>query len=111
MSNIEIKIPHIIGQEEALKRIKNLITNLKEQHSGKIKGVKEDWNGQDGRFSFSIKGIQVSGKIFVGADTVRISARLPFLFTFYKNTITKMIWAKGTELLRSQLNVESTPGK
>jgi hypothetical protein len=48
MSNIEIKIPPIIGQEEALKRIKNLVTNLKEEHSGKIKGVKENWNGKDG---------------------------------------------------------------
>jgi len=111
MSNIEIKIPHFIGQEEALKRIKNLITNLKEEHSGKINGVKEDWSGQEGSLVFSARGFQVSGKIYVGVDTVRISSRLPFVLSFYKNTITKTIWAKGTELLHHQMNVENTPGK
>ena len=104
MSNIEIKIPHIIGQEEAHKRIRNLITSLKEEHSGKIKDVQEDWSGREGNFSFSVKGIQVSGKIYVGVDTVRINSRLPFVLSFYKNTITKMIWAKGTELLHGHVD-------
>ena len=111
MSNIELKIPHIIGPEEALKRIKNLITNLKEEHSGKIKGAKEDWSGQEGNFSFSVKGIRVSGKIYVGVDTVRISSRLPIVLSFYKNTITKMIWAKGSELLNDQQGAENISGK
>jgi hypothetical protein len=104
MSNIEIKIPHTIGQEEALKRIKGLMTNLNVEHSKTIKNVKEEWSGQEGNFSFSAKGFQVSGKIYVGVDTVRISSRLPLVLSFYKNTITKTIWAKGTELLHGHVN-------
>lgn len=99
MSNVDIKIPHTLGQEEALKRIKKLLTNLKEEQAAIVKNVKEDWNGQEGNFSFSAKGFQVSGKIYAGVDTVRITSRLPFVLTFFKNTITKTIWAKGTELL------------
>ena len=100
MSNVDIKIPHLISQDEALKRIKNLFTDLQRQHSGAIKKVKESWRGQEGNFSFSIKGFSVSGKIYVGVDTVRISSNLPFVLSLYKNTITKTIWAKGSELLK-----------
>lgn len=103
MSNIDIKIPHTIGQEEALKRIKNLMTNLKEAHANTIKNVNEKWSGQEGSFNFSTRGFQVSGKIYVGVDTVRINSRLPFVLTFYKNAITKTIWAKGTELLHDKI--------
>ena len=104
MNNIDLKIPHTIGQEEALKRIKKLLTNLQEEHAKTIRNVKEKWNGQEGSFNFSAKGFQVSGKIYVGVDTVRINSRLPFVLTFYKNTIAKTIWAKGTELLHDTIH-------
>jgi hypothetical protein len=107
VSNIDIKIPYKIAQEEALKRIKDLIARLQQEHYGKIKGVKEHWNGNEGNLSFSARGIQVSGKIYVGVDTVRISSRLPFVLSLYKNTITKTIWAKGNELLNGHPNAEN----
>ena len=97
----------MIAQEEALTRIKGLIATLQKEHSGKIKGIKEHWSGNEGSLSFSTRGFQVAGKIYVGVDTVRISSRLPFVLSFYKNAITKTIWAKGNELLNGHLNGEN----
>lgn len=101
MTHIDIKIPHSIPQEEALRRIKNLLSNLQKEHSGIIKNVQENWSGHEGRFSFSAKGFLVSGKIYVGVDTVRVSSRLPFLLSFYKSAIIRTIEQKGAELLNN----------
>ena len=100
MNTVDIKVPHSISPEEALRRIKELVTNLQREHSANVKNVKEKWTGQEGSVSFSVKGMSVAAKIYVGVDTVRVSSRLPFLLSFYRNKITKTIWEKGTEILR-----------
>ena len=100
MSDIDIKIQHSIGEEEALKRVKGLISGLQDKYSGHVKNIQENWEGNEGRFSFSAKGFSVSGKIFVEPETVRISSHLPMLLSFYKSTITEMITEKGKELLK-----------
>jgi len=100
MNTIDIKLPHAIPPDEALRRIKELVTTLQHEHSTNIKNVKEKWTGHEGSLSFSVKRISVAAKIYVGVDTVRVSSRLPFVLSFYRNRITKKIWEKGTELLR-----------
>ena len=99
MAKLDIAIPHNLPQQEALTRIQGLLKKLQQEQKETIRDVSEKWNDNEGEFSFSAKGFQVSGKIYAGVDTVRISSHLPFVLSFYKNTITKTIWAKGTELL------------
>ncbi|WP_276484845.1 polyhydroxyalkanoic acid system family protein [Paraflavitalea pollutisoli] len=100
MSKLTIDIPHQLSQEEALKRIKGLLTNLKEEQKDIISGVSENWQGQKGDFSFSAKGFDLAGNIDVSPDKVAINADLPFALSFFKGMISNVIQQKAAELLK-----------
>ena len=100
MSKLDINIPHELPKEEALKRIKNLLANLQQEQKDNIKGVKEDWTENEGKFSFNAKGFDVAGKITVEDDQVNVNSDLPFMLSFFKDAIAKVIRDKAGSLLK-----------
>lgn len=100
MSKLAIEIPHQLSQEEALQRIKNLLTNLKEEQKDVIADVKENWQGSTGDFSFSAKGFDLAGNIEVNPGSVDINADLPFALSFFKGMISNVITEKAKALLK-----------
>ena len=99
MSKLDVSIPHELPKEEALTRIKSLLADLQEEQKDKIRGVKEDWNGNIGNFSFNAKGFDVSGRITVADDHVNVQGDLPFMLSFFKDTIGNVIRDKAGTLL------------
>lgn len=100
MSQLNIDIPHQLSQEEALARIKNLLSNLKEEQKDVISDVSENWQGPKGDFSFSAKGFNLAGNIEVNPSNVSINADLPFALSFFKGMIGNVITQKATALLK-----------
>ena len=99
MSNLKMSIPHSLPEEEALKRIKALLGNLKEEQKDLIENVNEQWDGNSGNFNFTAKGFDLSGTIDVKPESVDIDADLPFALTFFKGMIKNVIDEKARELL------------
>jgi hypothetical protein len=99
MSKLDISIPHSLPQAEAQLRIKNLLASLQQEHKDMIQGVSEEWNGNEGKFSFNAKGFSVAGKISVGNDKVTLNSELPFMLSFFKDTIANVIKDKAAKLL------------
>ncbi|MDF2192462.1 polyhydroxyalkanoic acid system family protein [Paraflavitalea sp. CAU 1676] len=100
MSALNLNIPHQLSQDEALKRIKSLLTNLKEEQKDVISNVAENWQGEKGDFSFSAKGFDLAGNIQVTPSNVEINADLPFALSFFKGMIGSVITNKANELLK-----------
>ncbi|MBS1504262.1 MAG: polyhydroxyalkanoic acid system family protein [Bacteroidetes bacterium] len=94
-----MSIPHSLPQEEALRRIKNLLTQTKHDHADKIQNLKETWNGNKGNFGFKAMGYDVSGTLTVTPATVELEGKIPFAVSLFKGTITKMINEKAGQLL------------
>lgn len=99
MSKLDVNIPHELPREEALTRIKRLLANLQEEQKDKIQGVQENWNDNEGSFSFNAKGFTVSGSIRVDDDNVNVQGDLPFMLSFFKDTIANVIRDKAGSLL------------
>ena len=99
MSKLDVSIPHELPKEEALTRIKSLLADLQEEQKDKIRNVREDWNGDTGIFSFNAKGFDVSGHITVADDHVNVQGDLPFMLSFFKDTIANVIRDKAGNLL------------
>ena len=99
MASLQMKIPHQLSQEEALKRIKKMLTETSQQHADKITGLKEEWNENVGTFQFSAMGYDLAGTLTVNPSDVEVDADVPFAVTLFKGVITKMIGEKATELL------------
>lgn len=99
MSTLNLDIPHQLPQEEALLRIKNLLGNLKEEQKQIVSNVQEQWDGNNGSFSFSAKGFDLAGNIQVNPSNVEINADLPFALSFFKGMIGSVITEKAKALL------------
>ena len=99
MAKLEIDIPHNLSAQEALKRIQGLLQQLQREQVGTVTDVSEVWDGNEGQFSFSAKGFDLSGKIKVEENRVNINGQLPFALSFFKGKISELIREKAGELL------------
>lgn len=99
MSDLSLNIPHTLPKEEAVTRIKQLLTKLKEEQKDNISDLKEEWNGDKGNFSFSAKGFNLSGTLQVNDSNVEIHSALPMAVSFFKGAIASMITEKAKKVL------------
>ncbi|RYG23288.1 MAG: hypothetical protein EOO01_44405 [Chitinophagaceae bacterium] len=99
MPNIEMSIPHSIGQEEALTRIKKLIGNVQTKFAGQVKDVQEEWNGNEGAFSFSVMGMAISGKLTVNNSEVALDGKLPLAASMFQGKIKELIADEAKKVL------------
>ncbi|HRO69744.1 MAG TPA: polyhydroxyalkanoic acid system family protein [Chitinophagaceae bacterium] len=101
MAKLDIEIPHQLRREEALDRIQGMLRKLQEEQKDTIRNVSEKWEGNEGEFSFSAKGFDLSGKIRVEENAVNIIGELPFALSFFKSQISRVIQDKAGALLSS----------
>lgn len=101
MPKLTMAIPHRLASDEAIKRIKGLLGEVKMQAADKISGVREEWNGNIGTFSFLAMGFSVSGKVTVQPAQVEISIDLPWAAIPLKAKIEATIKDRATTLLDS----------
>jgi len=99
MASIEVDIPYSIPQEEALTRIKTLLSETKKEHAAIIKNLQETWDGNTGTFSFTAQGFDISGTLTVNPGSIHLDAQVPFALTMFKGAITKAITDKAGQLL------------
>ena len=99
MPSLEMSIPHQLGQEEARRRIQELLPKMKSDYGEQIKDLQEEWNGNIGRFSFSVMGFAVSGTLTVNQSSVDLDGNLPFAAAFFKGKIKSVIEEKAQEIL------------
>jgi len=99
MPNIQISVPFQLTQEEALNRIKKMLSEIKQEHGDQIQNLQENWNGNIGEFSFQVKGFTISGELMIKASSVELSGDIPFLALPFKDKIEERIIKKAEEIL------------
>jgi hypothetical protein len=99
MASLHIKVDHNLTQEEALKRIKKLLQDVKDQYGDKISDLKENWKGNRGTFSFSAMNYDISGTLEVKKDSAELDGEIPWALGLFKGKIEKMIKEKAEDLL------------
>jgi len=99
MSKIEMSIPHSIGKDEALNRIKKLLGNVQTRFSGQLKDVKQEWNDNEGSFSFSVMNMPVSGKLTVNNGEVSLDGKLPLAASLFQGKIKEVIMEEAKKVL------------
>lgn len=88
---MEVIVEHQLSQEEALRRIKKLIEEMKEEHLKKAKDFKEEWANSVYKFSFSYKRFYVSGSIVAEPSRVGVNLDLPGIARLFKKKIKTAI--------------------
>ena len=95
MPKLHKVIHHTLGQEEAIRRIKQRREEAKTEHADEIKevGLKEEieWQGNVCKIKASAMGFSGSGKIVVNDSTVEITFNLPWLAMPFRGRIEQLI--------------------
>lgn len=99
MPNIEMNIPHSLGQEEALKRIQQLLGNVQQRFGGQVKDIQQEWSNNEGTFSFSVMNMPVSGKLTVNSNDVALDGKLPMAAALFQGKIKEIIMEEGKKVL------------
>ncbi len=99
MPKIHLSVPHVLGQEEAKKRVVNLLAETHARFGAKISDVTETWNGYVDRISFRALGFSVVGKLEVQAAQLLVDIDLPFAALPFKRRVESEILAHARQLL------------
>lgn len=101
---VTITLSHDLGKEEAARRLREGFDRLKKQMTGGLAfRFTEDWPSDD-RLDFTARGLgqNISGRIDVFPQHVRIEATLPNLLASLAEIITGRMEKEGRLLLEKK---------
>jgi hypothetical protein len=96
-----INVPHQLGKDMALTRIKDILVQAKAQYGDKISDLQEDWTNEGGSFSFKAMGFKISGSMTVTDSNVEILGDYPFAALPFKGTIEATLRERAERLLQA----------
>ncbi len=94
-----MNIKHGLTKDDALTRIKKLLSETSDQHADSISDLKEKWNGNVGTFSFNVKGFGVSGTLTVKDSEIVLDGKIPLAASLFKGKIKSTIQNEADKLL------------
>ncbi len=101
MPHITIAAPHLLGQEEATRRLKNKLQAIKEQKTYTVTDVVETWpDPHSMEFSFRVYTFSLTGSVRSLPDNVTISVDLPVVAMMFQGTIEDQVRKELSSLLK-----------
>lgn len=96
---MEVKIPHNLGKEESISRIKLFLNNAGENFKDDISNLTQNWQDNKADVSFTAKGFNISCEIIFNESEVIIKGSLPFTLKFFKGKIEDTIKTEAGKIL------------
>ena len=97
-----VSIPHKLGKDEAVRRLKAGLGSVKNQYGQMLQVNEEIWSGD--RLAFSITALKqnASGTIDVAEDHVKLEVTLPWLLAGLAHGAQAMIRERGNRMLEKK---------
>jgi Putative polyhydroxyalkanoic acid system protein (PHA_gran_rgn) len=99
---IVVSIPHRLGKDEAIRRLKSGLGQMRTNYGHLLAVQEETWNGDRLLFQVSALGQAAAGIIDVAEDHVRLEVTLPWLLAKLAEKIQPMIRKEGTLMLEKK---------
>jgi len=96
---MQIKIPHNLSAEQATSRIKNLLDKIKNGSNNTITNINQTWDGNVNKFSFTAKGLSVSGDMQVNPSLIIVNLKLPLAAMLFRGKIKSIIEEEAKKVL------------
>jgi len=97
-----VQIPHRLGREEAVRRLKNGLGSARANFSHVLHVHEEAWSGDRLQFHVSALGQHANGAIDVRDDHVVLEVTLPWLLAQFVEKIVPAVRRQGTLLLEKK---------
>lgn len=99
MPKITVDVPHSLGQEKAVERLRERFRHLKDAFQDQINSFEEDWKDNAVDFRLATRGVTVTGTVTIDPSDVRVDALLPMVAMFLKGKIESRIRERLSEML------------
>lgn len=97
--SITVTIPHRLGKEEALRRMKAGFARIRERLGALIAIDQETWDGNTVQFQMRGMGQTASGRIIVLDNNVQVDVTLPWLLARLAQTLLPALRKETAKLL------------
>ena len=97
-----VSIPHKLGKDEAIRRMKAGLESAKTQYANLIQINEEIWSGNRLAFNITAMKQQASGTLDVADDHVRVEVVLPWLLAGLAHGAQAMIQARASHMLEKK---------
>jgi hypothetical protein len=101
-SPLVISIPHRLGKDEAMRRLKSGLGDARSSFGHLFTVEDETWTGDRLQFRISALAQVASGTIDVADDHVRLEILLPWLLARVAEAIQPLIRREGTLMLEKK---------
>jgi len=99
MPKSTVTVPHELGKDEALTRIKGILVQAKAQYGDRITNLQENWTDDGGTFSFQAMGFKIAGALAVSDSDVAITGDYPWAAKPFQGTIEATLRERAERLL------------
>jgi hypothetical protein len=99
MPQLSVQVPHTLGPDEAVRRLKDKFTLARGLYQGQVQDLHEEWTDHTLSFGFKAVGMKVAGTLAVADAAVNLTADLPFAAMLFKGTIEQRVRQELGELL------------
>ena len=97
-----VVIPHSLGKDEALRRIKGGIGRAQSEFARLMSVEEEAWTGDRLTFRVSALGQRAAGFIDIYEGAVRLEVTLPWLLAKFARAAQRVIGQKGQLMLEKK---------
>jgi hypothetical protein len=97
-----VSIPHRLGREEAVRRLKNGLGRARTDFSHLLSVEEETWQGDRVQFRVRALGQPAGGIIDIFEDRLRLEVTLPWLLAKLVDRLVPAIRKEGTLLLEKK---------
>jgi hypothetical protein len=97
-----VSIPHRLGKEEAVRRLKAGLGDVRAHYSGIFSVQEENWVGDHLQFRVAALGQSASGSIDVAEDYVTLQVFLPWLLAKLAEDFQPLVRKEATLLLEKK---------
>jgi putative polyhydroxyalkanoate system protein len=99
MPKLTVTVPHALGQDQAVERLKERFGDLQRRFGDSVKDFEEEWDGNVLSYRFTTLGVKVQGTVAAVDSTVTVTAELPLLAMAMKGTIETQIRSELEKIL------------
>jgi Putative polyhydroxyalkanoic acid system protein (PHA_gran_rgn) len=97
-----VVIPHRLGKDEALRRLKDGLGRAKTEFAWLIALEQEEWSGDRLSFAVAALGQRAHGFIDVYEGAVRLEVTLPWLLAKFAHAAQRVIGQQGQLMLEKK---------
>ncbi|MAV36647.1 MAG: hypothetical protein CMJ59_14470 [Planctomycetaceae bacterium] len=91
MPAFNAETPHVLGQSEAVERLKSFVDNIREQFKEQVSEMNGEWDDSSLQFSLTTYGFTITGTLNVEDNRVHVDGQLPFAAVAFRGKIQQAI--------------------